>query len=225
MKQPLWKRCLSYLTEIHIESAPSETNPHLYVSLSRGQYQLATANAIYSYGQLYDNFVKAFKAIDFEALRIKKVLILGFGLGSIPMILEQQFEQSFDYTAVELDESVLYLANKYTLPTIQSNIEFVCANALLYVKQSQEQFDMICMDVFLDDTVPTAFEEVDFLEDLQHLLNPGGILLFNRLALTKSDIINTKLYYKTVFQVFFDDATYKDVNGNWMLFNRNILKD
>lgn len=225
MKQPLWKRCLSYLTEIHIESAPSETNPHLYVSLSRGQYQLATANAIYSYGQLYDNFVKAFKAMDFEELQIKKVLILGFGLGSIPMILEQQFKQSFDYTAVELDESVLYLANKYTLPTIQSNIEFVCANALLYVKQCQEQFDMICMDVFLDDTVPAAFEEVDFLEDLQNLLPPNGILLINRLALTKSDIVNTKLYYKTVFQPFFDDAIYKDVNGNWMLFNRNILKD
>ncbi|MEL6944963.1 MAG: hypothetical protein AAFO82_20090, partial [Bacteroidota bacterium] len=50
---PRWKRWWSYLSEIHIESAPNEINPHLYVSLRNGRYQLSTANAIYSYEDLY----------------------------------------------------------------------------------------------------------------------------------------------------------------------------
>ena len=49
MKQPLWKRLVSYLFEIHVESTSSEFNPHLYVSLYKGRYQLSTANAIYSF--------------------------------------------------------------------------------------------------------------------------------------------------------------------------------
>ena len=57
MKQPLWKRLLSHLFEIHIESTSSEYNPHLYVSLRKGRYQLSTANAIYSFEDLYYNFL------------------------------------------------------------------------------------------------------------------------------------------------------------------------
>lgn len=223
MKQPLWKRFLSHFMEFHIESAPSDINPHLYVSLSRGQYQLSTTNAIYSYGDLYDNFVKGFKVLNFDKLTGKKVLILGFGLGSIPLILEKKFNKQFDYVAVELDESVLYLANKYTVPELQSNIQFICTNALTYVEQCQEQFDLICMDVFLDDTVPKAFEKVDFLANLQSLLKPNGLLLFNRLALTNADIVNTKLYYKTIFSPFFPKGTYRDVDGNWILFSREDM--
>ena len=55
MKQPLWKRWLSYLFEIHVESTSSDYNPHLHVSLNNGRYQLSTANAIYSFEDLYDN--------------------------------------------------------------------------------------------------------------------------------------------------------------------------
>ena len=49
MRPPRWKQWLSYLFEMHIESAASEYNPHLYVSMKQGRYQLCTANAIYSY--------------------------------------------------------------------------------------------------------------------------------------------------------------------------------
>jgi hypothetical protein len=80
IQPPFWKNLLSYFFEFHIESAPSEVNPHLYVSLSRGRYQLATASAIYSFEDLYDNFFNAFKQINLDENPIKNVLILGLGL-------------------------------------------------------------------------------------------------------------------------------------------------
>lgn len=225
MKQAAWKRFISFFNEIHIESAPSEHNPHLYVSLSRGRYQLCTANAVYSFEDLYDNFALAFAKMDLENLPIKKVLILGFGLGSIPQILEQLFKKDYEYTAVEIDESVLYLANKYTLPAIKSSIEIICADAFSYIQQSTEKFDMIAMDVFLDDIIPPAFQEASLLKKLQNMLTPKGVLLYNCLAFNKSDLKKTNTFYKKTFKKIFPNGTYLNVNGNWILLNsKNCLK-
>ena len=93
IKPPFWKKILSYFFEFHIESAPSEINPHLYVSLNRGRYQLSTANAIYSFEDLYDNFFDAFKKVNLDQYPIKNVLVLGLGLGSIPLMLEKNLKK------------------------------------------------------------------------------------------------------------------------------------
>ena len=219
MNQPFWKRWLSYFFEFHIESAPSEHNPHLYVSLSKGRYQLSTENAIYSFGDLYDNFMKAFLRLDLDKLSGKKVLILGFGLGSIPIILEKKFGKKYDYVAVELDEEVLYLADKYTMPDIESNIQFVEADAFAFTHFCQEKFDLICMDVFSDDIVPPDCETSDFTDRLKELLNPNGVLLYNRLALSSRDKKESKDFFEKEFLKTFPKGYALDVSGNWILVN------
>ncbi len=222
MNQPFWKRILSYLFEIHIESAPSEINPHLYVSLRKGRYQLATANAVYSYDDLYDNFVKTFRKMDLDGMKIQNVLILGFGLGSVPFILEKIFQKNYSYTAIEVDENVLYLANKYVLPQLESNISLICADAHAFVMQCDQQFDLIAMDVFIDDKVPQVFENESYLQKLKSLIAPKGRLLYNRLALTDSDKKETKSFYENHFLPVFPESVFLDVGGNWMLINRDI---
>ncbi len=211
---------MSYLFEFHIESAPSEINPHLYVSLSKGRYQLSTANAIYSFEDLYDNFFEAFKQVDLDKYPIENVLVLGLGLGSIPLMLEKNFEKKYNYTAVEIDESVIYLASKYTLPQLESRIEMICADAFAYVMQTEQKFDLICMDVFLDDIIPEEFEENNFLEKLKTLISDNGILLFNRLANHPRDVERTKVFYHRDFKAVFHQANYLEVKGNWMLLNK-----
>ncbi|MEN0047883.1 MAG: fused MFS/spermidine synthase [Bacteroidota bacterium] len=217
---PWWKNWWSYLFEIHIESAPNEINPHLYVSLRNGRYQLSTANAIYSYEDLYINFYKAFQQIQLPDNQ-SNVLLLGFGLGSIPRILERQFYKTYRYTAIELDESVLYLAQKYTLPQLSSPIETICTDAYAYVLQSEQQYDMICMDVFLDDTIPEPFQTVEYLQALKQRLSPDGILLYNCLAAQKKDQLATQTFYENQFSQIFPNGTYLDVEGNWILVNIN----
>ena len=225
MKIPGWKKCLSYLMEWHIESAPSPVNPHLYVSLSRGRFQLSTARAIYSYGDLYDNFARTFRKLDLEDLPVDRVLLLGLGLGSVPYMLEKTFGQNYHYTAVEIDEAVIYLAHKYVLSDLQSPIEVVCADALAFVAQCEDTFDLIAMDIFLDDIIPSDFESEAFLKELSRLLTPRGILLYNRLSRTTEDLSKTRAFYQGTFRRVFPAATYLDVNGNWMLLNRgDVLK-
>jgi len=220
IKQPLWKRFLSYFFELHIESAPSEHNPHLYVSLSRGRYQLCTANAVYSFEDLYDNYVKTFRRLDLERLNPKRVLLLGLGLGSIPVMLEKLFEKHYSYTAIEIDESVIYLAGKYALPFLQSPVETICADAYFFVMQCEEKYDLICMDIFQDDKVPEAFEKKEFLDQLKALLSQDGLLLYNRLSATKEDTLETRKFFEGDFKTVFKQGLDLDVGNNWMLLNR-----
>ncbi len=218
MIAPFWKRLLSYLFEFHIESTSSEYNPHLYVSLKNGRYQLSTANAIYSYGDLYDNFSEAFLQLNLEKRKVKNVLILGFGLGSIPVILEKM-KQTYHYTAVEIDEEVVYLASKYVVPHLQSNLEIICADAFAFMHQNNKQYDMIAVDLFLDDIIPDKFQQQDFLTQLKEALSPNGLLLYNRLNYNDEDLAANKLFFKKTFKQVFKDGRYLEVKGNWMLVN------
>lgn len=219
MKAPLWKRWLSYLTELHIESAPSPHNPHLYVSLRQGRYQLSTANAVYSYEDLYTNYRAAFRQIDVAEQDIREVLVLGLGLGSIPWLLERTFGCSFRYTAVELDAEVIRLAQKYSLSRLSAPIEVIQADAYAFMLQNQAQYDLICMDIFLDDTVPTLFESTAFLTALKAALSPSGLLLYNRLYQSKQDKAATKAFFRGPFSEVFPQGGYLEVPGNWLLTN------
>ncbi|MBK7409305.1 MAG: hypothetical protein IPL49_07235 [Saprospirales bacterium] len=221
MEIPRWKKWLSYFVEWHVESAPSSINPHLYVSLSRGRYQLSTARAIYSFGDLYENFTRSFRRMKTEDLQVENVLLLGLGLGSVPFMLERVFQKNFHYTAVEIDESVIYLANKYVLSSLQSPVEVVCTDALAYVQQCTQTYDLIAMDIFLEDVIPGEFESVEYLRQLASLLTPHGVLLFNRLSRTPEDLRRTQTYYRQIFRRVFPASTYLDVSGNWMLVNRS----
>lgn len=220
MKAPTWKIWLSYLMELHVESVESEHNPHLYVSLKQGRYQLSTANAVYSFADLYANFARAFGLVDLDRLPGREVLVLGLGLGSIPYMLEKTFRRDYHYTAVELDEAVLYLASKYSLPQLQSGIEVRQADAIAYVNQESARYDLICMDVFLDDYIPEPFEEESFLQRLHDLLSPGGLLLYNRLAATTRDKRRSRRFFEQHFGAVFPEGALLDVGGNYMLLNR-----
>jgi len=220
MKQPQWKIWLSYLFEQHLESTSSAFNPYLSVSLVKGRYQLNTANAVYSFADLYTNFRMAFQQLEIKSQPINDALILGFGLGSIPYMLEKVFDCRFNYTAVEIDEEVLYLAHKYTLPEISAPIEMITANAFDFAALCETQYDLICMDVFLDDIIPEDFETLDFLKDLKEMLRPQGILLYNRLSYSAADKERSQTFFDEAFCKIFPEAICIDTQSNWILVNR-----
>lgn len=224
MRKPFIKTILSYFLEQHIETRSSSLNPELHVSLVDGRYQLCTQNAIYSFEDKYANFTRAFKRLAFDRISIKKVLILGFGMGSIPFILEKTFNKKYDYTGIELDEEVIALASRYLIPNMKSKIDLVLGDAFQFVINTSDHFDLIAVDIFQDATIPKEFEHLDFLETLKNIMTQNGILMYNRLFHSKTDEEATREYYENIFIVAFPDGEYISVGGNWILINdRNLL--
>ena len=219
MKPSLVQRLISYITDVHIESVTSDYNETLEVLISHGRYQLCTPNAIYSYADKYDNFRDCFAQLQFEHSTVKNVLILGFGLGSIPYMLEKKFYKKYAYTGVEIDDAVIYLASKYVLNELTSEIEMVQADAWSYVVQSGMMYDMICIDIFVDDKIPEVFLTTEFLEATKDLLQPSGLLIYNHLAFLSSDKKSAQQYYDNVFSKVFAQSLPLQVAKNMMMIN------
>ena len=220
MRIPFWKKWLSHLFPITLESASTEINPSLAVRLDRGRVQLLSGNAIYSWDDLYRNFTVAFGQMNLPSGGDTDVLLLGLGLGSVPYILEKVYGKKYQYTAVEIDAAVADMASRYTLSRVQSPVQLIVADASVYLDVCEDRFDMVIVDIFEDHIVPAQFESVEFLEDCLALLNPHGRLIFNRLYNTTRDRRDTERYYREIFKEVFPDAICHDVRGNWVLEGR-----
>ena len=79
---------------------------------------------------------------------------------------------------------MIRLGRKYFGLDAYENLHVVEANAIHFVAQSDTQYDMLVVDLFIDDRVPAAAEQAEFLRNAEKLLRPGGHLLFNRLMHT-----------------------------------------
>jgi SAM-dependent methyltransferase len=222
MKIPRWKKWLSHLTPITLEVAASDQNPELRVALSRGRVQLLSGEAIYSWDDLYKNFLIAFDELQIDEREIKDVLLLGMGLGSVPYMLEKVFRRTYHFTAIEWDETVAELAYKYTLSRLESPVELVTADAEVFVELCEDQYDMLIIDIFEDEITPPQFCSVDFLENCKKLLRPGGILLFNRLHGEDEAIRSvTERFFVQTFKKVFQEGWFIDTKGNWILCGEN----
>ena len=204
--------------EVHLESSSSEHNESLHVSLNKGRLQLSTANAIYSYADKYENFFKTFEQIELKD-SIEEVLILGFGLGSIPYMLEEKFGKDYSYTGIELDDEVIYLASKYVVSDLKSEVMLIEADAINYMHQCTQAFDMICIDIFVDDQIPDVFLTSEFLHLIKENLTDKGLVVFDHLADRDSYEKKARNYYNEVFKEVFPDGQYLQVLGNGMMIN------
>lgn len=224
MTKFLWlKKRLSYLVDIQLDKASTAINPVLDLSLRNGRFYLTTTNAVYSYGDLYDIFLKAFQRIDFSKKHFQKILVLGFGMGSVPYMLEHVFRQKFNCIGVEADAQIIEWATRYAIPQFSNKVSLHYADAENYVLTANDQFDLVVMDVFLDEIIPEKFSTTAFLEQVQKLLNKDATLLYNRLADTSSSLEATQFFYDNHFKKLFPHAQYLEAGGNWILANQQVF--
>jgi len=196
MKIPVWKKLLSYVMDVHLESHSSTTNPN------------------------YDNFYKIFKRINQKGWHYNTVLILGFGLGSIPTMIEKKMNRVLHYTGIELDDIIVELVSDYVLPNLQSSIEIINADAEIFIQTCEECYDMICVDVFLDDVIPKEFLSETFMQKLGTLLNPEGLVVLNMLADYKSDKEKAEQYFDKVFKNVFPKSSLFHTGTNYILVSQ-----
>lgn len=179
---------------------------------------MLSGDAIYSWDDLYKNFLIAFDRLNIDKRKEADVLILGLGLGSIPFMLEKVFRRKYHYTAVEWDETVAHFAMKYTLSRLKSPVEIITGDAEVFVEATEEQYDLVIVDIFEEELTPPQFCTVEFLESCEALMKPGGMLLFNRLHGDDQSIrMVTERYFERTFKSVFPEAIAIDTKGNWIL--------
>lgn len=176
---------------------------------------LSTAKAVYSHADLYTNFGKVFDQVKFDQLPGQHCLILGLGLASIPILLEKR-KQDLTYVAIEKDPNVIYLASKYALPLIHSPLHIYEGDALTLVQSQDDQsFDLICMDIFVDDVIPKSFRQASFVRQLARLARSKGLIIINVLKDKEGEKpINAQ--FREVLETHFPKGKVIEVGPNTM---------
>ena len=215
---------LSYVIDISINKMKSSYSGDLEILLSRGRLALCTSNAMYSFDDLYLNFRKTFSSVKISEFKTDRVLLLGTGLLSVPYLLEKIHKKHFSCKAVDIDPIITEAAALYALPKLKSKIELICADAAEFVLVESEKFDLIVVDIFIDDTVPAIFEKEEFLNSLLNLLSKNGLLMYNRMAQNDKAFEKTESFYNQVFKGIFSKSELLRLGANCMLLGNYSSK-
>lgn len=115
----------------------------------------------------------------------RRVLIVGLGGGAMVRFLTHH-EPQVQIDAVEIDPVVVRLAGDYFGVRSGGNVRVHTADAVAFVENTAERYDVIMMDAFLrpsGDTdatgVPAGLKTLAFLGRLKRALAPGGVVAFN----------------------------------------------
>ncbi len=209
-----FRQYLSYFITQNIEKTSSQWNPVLEINLANGRYRLDTKNATYSYEDRYQSFRTAFEAMKLHPNSLKEVLVLGFGLGSIPYLLEFSFEQSAHYTGVDIDTEVIRLARKYMEPILLQKTDLIAQDALDYVQNSQQKFDLIACDIFIDIHTPEKFFELSFLKALNRLMERNAYMVFSMLITSAEMKRKAEDFHQKNLVLVFNQVKVVDSPGN-----------
>lgn len=174
-----FRKLRSYLGEVVVERVESQKNGVLEVCLYRGRYVLNSQNANYSYAGLHKLFQKVFRKIKLTNRKIRNVLLLGLGAGSVVHILRKEYDINAPINAVEYGEDVLRLGKKYFNTDTWEDLQVHNMDAGKYVKEAETTFDLVVIDLFDDNRVPPQFFNLSFLTQVSGLVASGGVLVFN----------------------------------------------
>ncbi|WP_245529154.1 spermidine synthase [Aequorivita sublithincola] len=142
-----------------------------------GKKVLDTENANYSYGSLQKILEIGLTKVNLK--NVENLLLLGMGGGSIIHSLRNTFEYTKKIVALEIDPAIIKLAMEEFGISSSKNLQIIEGDAFQFVKTSNEKFQLIIIDLFIDTNVPPIFYGKEFCENTARLLQKNGALIFN----------------------------------------------
>jgi spermidine synthase len=156
---------------------PSRYNGTLEVTWVGGRKILDSKNANYSYGTLQRILEIALAKINLS--NANSILVLGLGGGSVVDSLRNRFGYLGRITAVEIDPVVIRIAKEEFNIVPDAHFEIIEDDAYIFVTYTKETFDVVIVDLFIDDKVPPQFYSWHFCDSLKRVCAPGGQVVFN----------------------------------------------
>jgi spermidine synthase len=138
---------------------------------------LNSKNANYSFGALQRILEEGISKINLK--KINSVLLLGLGGGSIIYSLRDKFNYNGKIHAIDIDQKVISIAKHEFGIATSTDLRIDNCDALEFVKNSSSNYDLIIVDLFIDNQVPAQFYTLEFCEYLSGILSKTGSIVFN----------------------------------------------
>jgi spermidine synthase len=180
------KKLFSYFIPINVFQQKSNISQTLEVTWINGELVLDSKNTNYSYGSLQRILRKGLKFIGFERIKtMDHILVLGVAGGSVIKTLVNEINFEGKITGVEIDNSVITIANEYFHLDQIKNLEIIIDDAFEFVLKTKKKYDVVIIDVFQDTKMPNFLFETFFINRICYLLQPKGFILFNTMILNE----------------------------------------
>lgn len=134
----------------------------------------------------------------------KRALIIGLGGGVITRAV-RDVAPNISVDTIELDPAVVGVAKRYFGFRENPQVRTYVNDGRVFIRQQNHKkahYDIVMIDAFDSDFVPEHLLTKEFMQEIQTLLNPGGVLVAN--SLSKGRL------------VYHESATYRSVFGNVM---------
>lgn len=129
----------------------------------------------------------------------QKILIIGLGGGSLPNALIKLLP-SVQIDIVEIDKDVAAIAEQYFLFKPSGNVKIFIEDGFEFVQKAKaESYDLIFIDAFTEDYVPSSFLTLDFVSNVKKILTKTGIVSINGFGKKNKHYQLESALYKKIF--------------------------
>lgn len=168
----------------------SDYNGELELTQINGKTYLNTLHTNYSYGSLQR--ILKFSLLHVNLSKAKEILVLGLGGGCVLKTIRDEFHFSGKITAVDIDPVIIEIADKEFGVVQDDKTTIICSDAFDYVKNDNHKFDLIIIDLFIDNEVPKKFLLPEFWKEIIKETATNGDIIFNTLCDPFTDIESVK---------------------------------
>jgi spermidine synthase len=138
------------------------------------------------------------------------ILMLGTAAGSLLHFLRHHYPET-EITTVDIDiEFIEQLLHMEILPPAQAGLDYVYDDAEHFIEHSDQNYDLILIDVFDGAQSPAWLLEKNAIDNLFRLLTERGALAYNLLVDSEHDF---KRFYRDLRLVFDEKTLYLPVPG------------
>lgn len=152
----------------------SEYSGVLELTYVYGKKVLDSKNANYSYGSLQKILKQGILSVGLS--KMESVLLLGLGGGCV---LQELSKYKALITAVEWDKKIIEIAEQEFKVTNQQCLTIIHEDAFTFMQENNTNYNLIIVDLFIDNKVPTQFYTQEFCTYLYNNLTLEGGLIFN----------------------------------------------
>ena len=107
-----------------------------------------------------------------------RILVVGLGGGTLPRFFHRAFPEMF-VDVVEVDKDVLELAKTYCGFREDARMHVYVEDGRDFIENCCSRYDMIILDSFDAETIPSHLLTLEFLQTVRSALTPKGIAVAN----------------------------------------------
>jgi spermidine synthase len=116
-----------------------------------------------------------------RGLKPKRVLLLGGGAFTLPRAINKEYP-NIHLDIVELDPELYKISKKYFGFKPKVNTFVHITDALDFLKTSKTIYDLILVDLFLNNIIPPTLRDKKFTKTIKKVLDSDGLVAMNVIA-------------------------------------------